>query len=403
MYRKTIVLSIIIVAALALTACGGAPAPAERVRIGVTFTTQGRDIGVGDVAEMALAEYAGDIPVEMAWFAEGTEEDPFGWFDTEIERTAMEQAIADPEVVVIVGGSNTEMLQVGIPIANEAGLAYVGSGASWAGLTRPGYGPGEPGIYYPSGVRTFFRLCSRDDVLARMTVDFLIEELEPQSVYIVSNGQAWIHGLMGQIELAALDADLDVLAYEDIVETTATQEEIEALAARIADAEPDVLITGQLLPLLYAVRALDPDLPIAGAALTGATVTDPPEGQSLADLEGIYYLETYPQPQLLGTEAAAAFIENYEARYGELDYSLAGQFVGIYEIFRVGLTAIEQADAPTREGVLESLQNFGTYPGVYGDWTFTPEGDRSIAVGVFSQLQDGEWVTVSDLVTRSQE
>ena len=404
LHRKAVVLSLIVVAALALSGCGEPPPP-ERVTVAFTGTEGIRALFENTV-QLALDEYHErgiGVPVEIVWMGQGTEEDPYGLIDVEIERAAVQRAVDDPDVVAIIGGTTSSMVQVGIPISNEGGVAYLSGGAYWAGLTQPGYGPGEPGIYYPTGVRNFFRMCARDDTTTRAMAAFLVEQLGAESVYIANHAtQIAARSFAGQFELAAMDADMEVIALEELDPTV--QDEVEALAARIVDAQPDVLyVSGVGIDsLVYAVRALDPGLAIVGTEITDIVLNEPPEGRTLADLEGIYYQDQYPHPSLLDTEEARAFIAAYEPRYGELDSTWGGQFANAHEATSVVLYAIERAEEPTREGVLRSLQNLGTYSGIYGDWTFTPYGDMTIGFSLIHQLQGGEWHMV-DFTTREQD
>ena len=396
MKHKMVVLSLMALTALALSGCGGQ----ERVKIAITFTEQLWVYGgLRDAAELALEEYhaRGIGPeVELTTVAFGTNEDPVGAYDMAIEADAVQRAVDDPEVVVIVGGTGTGPIQVGLPIANRGGLAYIGGGGYWAGLTQPGYGPGEPGIYYPTGVRTFFRATTRDDVSMRSAADFIVEELGAETVYIVNSGDITSSvSFAGQFELAAGDAGMTVLAHEACDETTATQEEIEALAQRVVDAQPDVLYVAGMIRsnFLYYVRALDPEMVIFGTDLTYYEVNEPPEGHSVSELDGFYYQDQYPYPSQLDNDVARAFLSNYEPRE-ELSPTWGGAVAMVYEMMRVALYAIERAEQPTREGVLESVQNLGTYSGVYGDWTFTPEGDMTVGFSVIRQFQSGGWQIV---------
>lgn len=396
MYRKTIVLSLIVLAVLALTACGGEPAPPERLVFGIVYTEQVGDLGFRNAVEIAMDEYNArgiGIPVEVEWMGAGPEEDPFGLQDTDIEVELLQRAIDNPEVVLVYGGPSADHAIASVPVANDAGLAYIGGGSAWAGLTRPGYGPGEPGIYYPSGVRNFFRAVTPDYAQGRLIADWIVENTNAESIYLVTDGSVHSFGVMGQLELTIHDAGLDVIALEEFNSNDHTREEIQAMAAQIVDADPDVLSVIYNVPLLYEVRALDPNMPIVGVSIFEVTLMEPPEGYDISMLEGTYYDEAYPNPAYLDTQAAADFIEAYESRYGPLDPSWAGQLAASYEAIRVGLYGIEQAEEPTRAGVVESLSNLSGYSGIYGEYTFV-DGDRTLNVTAFLELVDGQWETL---------
>jgi branched-chain amino acid transport system substrate-binding protein len=70
----------------------------------------------------------------------------------------------DPSVIGEIGPFNSPCGAVEIPIASRASLPVVSPSNSWPGLTRagPGNAPGEPGMYYPTGVHSYFRVSSTD-------------------------------------------------------------------------------------------------------------------------------------------------------------------------------------------------------------------------------------------------
>jgi branched-chain amino acid transport system substrate-binding protein len=65
--------------------------------------------------------------------------------------------------------------------------------------------------------------------------------------------------------------------------------------------------------------------------------------------------------------------------------------VAAYEAMKVVLYAIEQAQEPTREGVLTAMANLGEFSGIMGTWQFDARGDISITAISGMQIQDGVW------------
>jgi ABC-type branched-subunit amino acid transport system substrate-binding protein len=62
-----------------------------------------------------------------------------------------EQAIHDPQVIAVFGGTSSEAAMTSIPLIDAAGLLHLLPGAGYAGFTRPGVAPGEPARWFPSG------------------------------------------------------------------------------------------------------------------------------------------------------------------------------------------------------------------------------------------------------------
>ena len=86
----------------------------------------------------------------------------------------------------MIGPLNSGCAKVEIPIANRASLPIVSLSNSWPGLTRAGRGnePGEPGKYYPTGVRTYFRVFQSDAYQAAADA-MLAKQLGAKKVFVL--------------------------------------------------------------------------------------------------------------------------------------------------------------------------------------------------------------------------
>jgi branched-chain amino acid transport system substrate-binding protein len=82
-----------------------------------------------------------------------------------------EQAIHDPQVIAIFGGTNSEGARTSIPLIDAAGVLHLLPGAGYPGFTRRWSDPTEPGRYQPSGGATnIVRLVPDDTDQARALV-----------------------------------------------------------------------------------------------------------------------------------------------------------------------------------------------------------------------------------------
>src|SRR3954471_17194769 len=82
-----------------------------------------------------------------------------------------EQAIHDPQVIAIVGGTSSEAARTSIPLIDAAGILHLLPGAGYPGFTRP-WNRGEPARWQPSGSgRSIVRLTGDDTVQARALLD----------------------------------------------------------------------------------------------------------------------------------------------------------------------------------------------------------------------------------------
>jgi branched-chain amino acid transport system substrate-binding protein len=74
------------------------------------------------------------------------------------------RAAKDPSALAYIGAFNSGASAIALPTLNRAGVPMISPTNTAIGLTRDGAGagPGEPGKYYPTGGRTYFRLMPND-------------------------------------------------------------------------------------------------------------------------------------------------------------------------------------------------------------------------------------------------
>ena len=92
----------------------------------------------------------------------------------------------DVTVLGVVGPFHSPCARVEIAIANRASLPMVSPSNSAPGLTRAGPGAerGEPHKYYPTGVRTYFRVFATDDIQAAAGA-LLAKQLGAKRVFVL--------------------------------------------------------------------------------------------------------------------------------------------------------------------------------------------------------------------------
>jgi len=77
-------------------------------------------------------------------------------------------AATDPLAVLYIGEFASRASELSIPILNVAGLPQLSPANTYVGLTTsdPGSAPGEPQRFYPTGLRTYWRIMPRETVEA---------------------------------------------------------------------------------------------------------------------------------------------------------------------------------------------------------------------------------------------
>ncbi len=386
--RSMALFGIGIVAVLAAVACGSSSP--QRVKVAVSLPL-GMQVGhdMLNAAQLALDEVGGqvgDVKVELLVFDTS---DPAGSpVSTEKEQNAATLASGDGAVVAYLGPPTSDQARASMAVLNEASIVQVSQAATWPGLTKPGFGPGEPGKYYPTGRRHFFRLVPSDEVQGEVAARW-VDWLHFGTVYVIDDGTAYGRGVAGIFELGARDLGIEVLAVDSFDGNAAPPEVLEEMAIQVAKAEPELLFLGSALAtggldFIRAVRESNSDLQIM---VPDGMVQD----QLVADLgaelvEGLYGTSiTVPAERL---ESASHLRERYRAVYDKEPPPYA---VTTYEAMKVLLRAIEQAEKPTREAVLAAVSDMEEFDGVLGRWQFDAHGDISITTIGGMQVRDGIW------------
>ncbi len=389
MFRWMSVCMVLALLISAVMACNSTP---KIVRVAVTMPL-GLEIGQDMLngAKLALEQaggQAGKVAVELL-IADSS--DPQGSpVSPDLEKEAALKATQDPTVVAYLGAATSDQAKASMAILNQAGILQLSPSATWPGLTKPGFSPGEPGVYYPTGRRHFFRVVPSDEVQGVAAARWA-KMLGVQSVFIVDDGTTYGRGVSGVFEISAQDLGIRVLAYQNFTPNPAPQV-ISSLADRVNAAQPDLLFVGTSLgnggsELIKAVRTLNRRLMIM---LPDGMVQDQVIAEVGAELmEGIYGTNIVIPPDQLDT--AADFYAAYRSAFGKEPPAYA---LTTYEAMRVILKAIEIAPEPTRKAVLDAVAQLGEFSGVLGNWEFDQRGDVSTAAISRLQVQGGVWAFV---------
>ncbi len=396
MLQKRFILTCMLLS-LALTACGSFAPKTVKVVISLPLDLEYTK-GMLNATQLALTKAngkAGNVTVELVQM---NYSDPNGdAVSAALAQQNAEQVVKDTSIVAVLGPANSSAAKVDIPILNEASISQIGLTTTWPGLTKPGYGPGEPGIYYPTGRRTFFRTVPSDELQGAAAARWAAQ-LGYKNVYIVKGIGSYEQGVAGVFENTAKDLGISIVGQDTFpIEGQVTPEEWQAIAARVVAAKPDVVFLGGSFGSngefpIRALREANATIPII--APDGIQVDDFIKFLG-ADLANNIYATTVALPaDQLGTTAADDFVSSYQAAYGQKP---SAYDAATYEATNVLLYAISRAKQPTREGVLEAMQNLGDYSGIFGTWHFDQQGDISFTGISGMQVQNGVWVFVQAL------
>jgi branched-chain amino acid transport system substrate-binding protein len=327
-----------------------------------------------------------------------------GKWDPAVETENGNKAAADKSVIAYLGTFNSGAAALSIPILNQAGpLVMISPANTYAGLTKPGKGEqGEPDKFYPSGTRNYTRVVAADDVQGAVDAKYMHDKLGVNNVYILDDQELYGKGVADVFESTAKELGMNVLGHEGIDPKAA---DYKALMTKISTSNggnpPDGIFVGmvvdnnasQLLKDKVAimgdnntVKYMGPDGVQTQAFIDGA-------GADVA--EGAYASVAGLAPENY-TDAGKKFLSDYEAKYGKLTepYAIYG-----YEAMNVLLKAIEDVcasggDPTDRAAVTKAVFAIKDFDGVLGKWSFDENGDTTLTSMTVYQVQGGAYKAV---------
>jgi len=300
--------------------------------------------------------------------------DENGKWQTSIEEDIAKNAVADPDVMIYLGTYNSGAAKVSIPINNEGGLVQISPVNTWPGLTKAGFLPGEPGIFYPTGVRNFFRICPTD-ALQGPAGAVWAKDLGFNKIYIFDDGEAYGKGIADLFEQKALELGMTIVGHETIAKDNATLQYPEKLE-EIKNQSLDLIYFGGTtvngaIPLAMGIKEFDLKAKMMGpdGIMEEAFI----DGGGNAT-EGVYVTVVGISPAAL-TGKGKEFVERYKARYNK-DPGPVSAFG--YEAAKVALLAIERVGVKNRAKILEAVSKIKDYDGLFGKWSFDQNGDTTL-------------------------
>lgn len=370
--------------------------PAE-VYVYASFPLRGPKIGksVADGVQLAFDEInnrIGSINVVLVSMDDG---DAVGQWDPRQEAVNAQTAVQDPLAVAYIGPMNSGAAKVSLPITNRGGLLQISPTTTWPGLTKPGYAQGEPGIFYPTGVRTFFRTTPTDEVQSLAAAQWA-RALNFTSFYALDDGETYGAGISSLFARAAENAGLKNLGHQTIDKTA---QDYSGVLAQVKAANPDLVYFGGTVAngagrLLKQMRDQGITAAFMGPdAIVDTTLID----EAGPAAEGVYATFVGIPPSKLTSDLGRRFYESYKARYGVEPEAFAEYG---YDAGRAVIAAIQQAQRTSiadRAGVLAALRAIPSFSGTSESFVFSPSGDTSLRQVSGNRIKDGAFQFVNVL------
>ncbi len=360
---------------LLLAACQSGNAKVVRVYVSLPLRGPSDTKSIGERIKQGIqlafdevGNQVGSTQIDLVILDDGNE---VGQWQPELEANNAQKAVADESAVAYLGPYNSGAAKVSIPILNRAGLLQISPSATWPGLTKPGFAQGEPGIFYPTGQRTFFRTTPTDDAQAPAAA-LWARSLGLKTYYVLDDGEAYGAGIANLFSRYAQQIGLVESAHQ-MIDKTAT--DYRPILEAVKKANPDLVYFGGTVAngaprLLQQMR----EMGIKAAFMGPDALMDP----SLIEMagpaaEGVYITFVGIPPDQLKTDRAQKFNKDYRDRYqGEAPESFSSYG---YDAGLAVIAALKNAPTPDRAGVLAGLQTLPSFEGANGTYVFDRNGD----------------------------
>jgi branched-chain amino acid transport system substrate-binding protein len=155
----------------------------------------------------------------------------------------------DKSVIGVLGTFNSGCSKLIVPILNRApggAVGMVSSANTNVGLTHYAAwnDPGEPKIYYPTGVRNYVRVAASDDFQGPAAADLLVNLTKVKSVFVVHDNQSFGKGVANAFQIRAKKLGIKVLGF---VPWDSNATDYTALGQQIKDSGAEAVYLGGIV------------------------------------------------------------------------------------------------------------------------------------------------------------
>ena len=278
---------------------------------------------------------------------------------------------ANKSVIGVVGTFNSGCAKIIVPILNRAHpgpMAMVSPANTNPGLTKK-WDPGEPGKYYPTGVRNYARVVATDDFQGPADAMWS-KSLGFKKVYVLNDKQTYGFGVASTYRTAAKKLGIQVVGFKG---WDAKQSSYEALANAIKASGAQAVFLGGIVcnngaKLMQDIKAVDPKiqlqmpdgfsggLPSNGAVANGA------------------YISVAGQPPTSLTGPGKDFVKSFGKQVGATPnpYSAYGA-----QAMLVMLQAVARG-AGDRAKTTKAIFGLTVTNGILGNFTIDATGDTNL-------------------------
>jgi branched-chain amino acid transport system substrate-binding protein len=313
-------------------------------------------------------------------------------YDLNVCQANARKAATDPKAVYMVGPFNSGCAKVEIPITNQGGLAQVSPANTYPGLTtnEPGTSSGEPGVYYPTGKRTYLRIVPRDTIQGQAGL-VAMKQLGCARVAVANDKTPYGVGLATQIQLNQKKYGITVTGVTPLDPTSPNfRSYVSTVKSQGANCVYTAFDPPGEVELVKDINSAVPTAKIFGGdGVCSGGETNPKTGGFPASIAPLFYctvatqgLTTYP--------GGKTFLAAYKAKYGVGNpdpYSIYG-----YEDMQLALKTIAKlgSQGNSKSAVVKALFQTQNYAGAIGTYGFDKNGDTTLkSYGLYKVGSDG--------------
>ncbi|MFZ6026430.1 MAG: branched-chain amino acid ABC transporter substrate-binding protein [Chloroflexota bacterium] len=389
-------LSLVIVASMVLTACGGKSAKPEACEadpFGCAVIASGQTIKIGMGAPMTGDNAAFGTDISQAAKIAVTDAGEFEGFKFELVAeddggtpeggaAVANKLVSDQNVVAIAGHIFSGATASAMPIYEEAGIPMMSPSATNPDLTN-------------QGSKVFNRLVFTDAAQGKFAAAYLFNKLGVKKLAIMHDGQAYGQGLaeVVQTEFAALGGE--VVAF---VAITPGESDYSAPLADIASKSPDAIFYGG-----YTAEGVVIVNQMKSSGLENVIFfgDDGTFGQDFVDRtgangEGAYASTPLPASSPEKDKFDAAYEAAYATPPGKLSpYSWTAYDSAAVLISTIKSVAIKGSDGSLyipRSALVDAVRAIKDYKGLSGMVTCDAVGECSASGPTFYVVKGGKWV-----------
>ncbi len=387
MKRAVAILSALAVLVLMVPGSGGLHpvSAATAVKIGVDLPMSG-----GEAAQGGPTNNGVILAVEEAnkaggpyQFAEELKDDAVnGVHDPAQGAKNVQELIADPAVVGIVGNFNSNVGKATIPITNATGIVQISPSQTNESLTKPEFGALDVRKAHPTQIN-YFRVCTTDDIQGPVAADFAYKNLKARKVAILDDLETYGKGIADNFEREFKKLGGTVVSHDGIPKGT---QDFHAILTKIKSENPDVVFFGGVTTTGGGlIRKQMADVGLKTPYVGGDGISDDEFLKIAGDAadDSYYTVASINVDKLPG---AQGFIKAYKARFND---NPGAYSANAYVAAKVIIDAVK-AVGPDRAKVRAHVAALKNYKSIIGTFSFDKNGDTTNRVISVYRIKNGK-------------